>query len=543
MVFFLVNYFNSKFVAVERLNVNFKVTNFSLNSILILFTVILSLQTFAQRQTEKDELYQNAYENVYSNPEKTITVSEYLISNAGSKEEKAKALNLKAETSVIQGKYIVALNVLLEAVNLNQNENSEEFILTHLILSDLYRQLGVISKAEKNLSIAQEFYNKESVQNLTLSLQISYATAALFIEKLNYKEAINTLDERILDNASEEFPYIVSKSYNQLAKAYLVLDEPDSALYFAIKSKKLAETTGLDENFKVYAELELAKAYYQKKESQSYLSLVPQLLKSSQKVQDDVLKRNIHQFFSEIYRNQNDNMNYQSHNLKYLELNESVNLAQQKARDLILSLNDASFNSHAIENRGINQQYVLIGIVVFAVILLSLIFWYRYQTKQKYNYYNDYIKKLKTKEKPEFLEVENFVSESSKTNQVIPEKTEQILLEKLFIFENGTDFTQKNLTLNSLAKDLDTNTRYLSEIINKHKQKNFNAYINELRVNYIIEKLRNEPKFLNYKISYLAEESGFSSHTAFSTVFKSVTEISPKEFINFIKKESLTVNV
>lgn len=518
-----------------------KVTNFMINKIFFLFMMLLSTLTFSQRQTEKEELYQNAYGNLYSNPEKTITISEYLISNAVSTEEKAKALNLKAETLILQGKYVMALNTLLEAINLNKNESSEELAFTHLILSDLYRQLGVVSKSEERSKRAQELIDNQDAANAPLTIYYSNVKSVLLSEKQKYKEAAKAIDLSLLNKFSKQFPYSVSKSYNQLARAYLSDLQIDSSLFYSEKSLELAKESGLDDNFIVYAELEFAKANFLKKEKQIYLSSIPLLLNSSEKVPDNLLKRNIHQFLAEIYNRQGDNTNYQLHNLKYLALNESVNSAQQKARDLILSLNDGNMNSR--ETKSFNPNYIIVGILILAAVLLSLVFWYRYQTKQKYNYYTEYIRKLKTKSQPEALIPENATVEVSKTNQIIPEKTEQILLEKLSKFESGTDFTQKNLTLNSLAKDLDTNTRYLSEIVNKHKHKNFNAYINELRVNYIIEKLRTEPKFLNYKISYLAEECGFSSHTAFSTVFKSVTEISPKEFITFIKKESLAVIV
>lgn len=71
---------------------------------------------------------------------------------------------------------------------------------------------------------------------------------------------------------------------------------------------------------------------------------------------------------------------------------------------------------------------------------------------------------------------------------------------------------------------------------------NFNAYINKLRINYIVEKLKNEPNFISYKISYLAENSGFSSHSSFATVFKSITGISPVTFIDLLRKEKEELN-
>ena len=70
-----------------------------------------------------------------------------------------------------------------------------------------------------------------------------------------------------------------------------------------------------------------------------------------------------------------------------------------------------------------------------------------------------------------------------------------------------------------------------------HKGKNFNVYINELRINYIVSKLKTNPMYLNYKVSYLADECGFSSHSSFSTVFKNCTGIKPNVFIQFLMKD------
>lgn len=96
------------------------------------------------------------------------------------------------------------------------------------------------------------------------------------------------------------------------------------------------------------------------------------------------------------------------------------------------------------------------------------------------------------------------------------------------------------MSLANLASQFDTNTKYLSEIINKHYNVNFNTYINKLRVNYIVEKLKTDANYMNYKISYLAEDAGFSSHSSFATVFKSITGIAPVTFIDLLKEDTAT---
>ena len=58
-----------------------------------------------------------------------------------------------------------------------------------------------------------------------------------------------------------------------------------------------------------------------------------------------------------------------------------------------------------------------------------------------------------------------------------------------------------------------------------------------LRIDFIVKKLKTDPAFMHYKISYLASECGFSTHSIFSTVFKANTGISPNIFIELLKKE------
>ena len=113
-----------------------------------------------------------------------------------------------------------------------------------------------------------------------------------------------------------------------------------------------------------------------------------------------------------------------------------------------------------------------------------------------------------------------------------------MILSKMKKFEDSNKFLQKEMSLAMLASQFGTNTKYLSEIINKHLGKNFNNYINDLRINYIVEKLKTTPKYLNYKVSYLAEETGFSSHSSFTTVFKNTTGISPNVFIKLLTKDN-----
>lgn len=126
-------------------------------------------------------------------------------------------------------------------------------------------------------------------------------------------------------------------------------------------------------------------------------------------------------------------------------------------------------------------------------------------------------------------------ADSQTTQKGMADKTQEEILGKLADFETSDKFLDEHLRLSDLAGLLHTNTRYLSTIINTHKGKSFNSYINSLRVAYIVQKLQSDPQFRNYKIAHLAKESGFASQSSFSTAFKEVTGESPSGYIRRIK--------
>lgn len=118
----------------------------------------------------------------------------------------------------------------------------------------------------------------------------------------------------------------------------------------------------------------------------------------------------------------------------------------------------------------------------------------------------------------------------------ISDETEKRILQGLDDFEKNELFLSPSISLNSLASNLNTNASYVSNVIRTKKGATFNAYINELRINYIILKLSTNPEYLNYKIAYLAKECGFSSYEVFTRVFTKQIGIVPSKFINLLKE-------
>src|SRR5690606_23862036 len=114
----------------------------------------------------------------------------------------------------------------------------------------------------------------------------------------------------------------------------------------------------------------------------------------------------------------------------------------------------------------------------------------------------------------------------------ISDSTQQRILEHIKTFEENQEYLNPKISATLLANQFETNTKYITHTLRETYGKNFTTYINELRINHITQLLEEEPKYRQYKISYLAEIGGYSSHSKFTVMFKKVKDCSPSEFIN-----------
>ncbi len=114
------------------------------------------------------------------------------------------------------------------------------------------------------------------------------------------------------------------------------------------------------------------------------------------------------------------------------------------------------------------------------------------------------------------------------------------ILSSLEKFEKSQRFTKKKYTLNSLAKEINTNSSYLSKVINLEKGNNFSNYLNNLKIDYAINRLTKDSKFRSYTIKAISEESGFNNQLTFSTAFHKKTKLQPSYFIKQLEKKQNT---
>jgi len=90
-------------------------------------------------------------------------------------------------------------------------------------------------------------------------------------------------------------------------------------------------------------------------------------------------------------------------------------------------------------------------------------------------------------------------------------------------------FLDSELTVHKLAKTINSNSKYISNIINTELNQNFAAFINTYR----IEKAKDlliDNDYDNYTIEAISKEVGFNSKSAFNIAFKKITSQTPSEY-------------
>jgi AraC-like DNA-binding protein len=134
--------------------------------------------------------------------------------------------------------------------------------------------------------------------------------------------------------------------------------------------------------------------------------------------------------------------------------------------------------------------------------------------------------------KPEIVFMDNIKEDKSNKLEQKPEPTQEILHKADWLkqeMERNLFYLDSELSLKSLALDLDIHPNTLSKIINDGLGNNFSDFINDYRVNAVISRLK-DSKYHRITLLGISFECGFNSKSTFNRVFKNITGKTPVDF-------------
>lgn len=499
------------------------------------FSIFFLLGTsllFSQRGEEASALIQKAKAELYVNPEQCLKITEYILHNYGySKTALIQSKTLLADYYFITGKYTSAVdNIMLAIKQLPQVDDKDIQIETLLKATEIFSFLDLYEASGEYIAMAKETADGDIKWGKKIkNYELLYAKPNTDI--VAYHRIIKETNPIEISDYSSLAKGTIT---TQLAEKYLEAGKVDSAkLFFSRDITNNAKNS----YWEMLAGLHYSDCDFKTGNYQNATGVLNAVLERTIVFKSPYIQAAIYEKLAKNFLALNNKEKYREFNLKATNatnlLNNEKTLAVNAAFDKLQNEESENVATTRVKE---TQTLWLLGIAALSIALIWLFVRWQYSTRINYtsNIVN-YLKLIKaTEEKPETPEKLILKSSSQR-----PKETDELLLSKLTKFENGNKYLSKDISLAQLASQCDTNTKYLSEVINQYKGKNFNVYINELRIHYIVNKLKTDPIYLSYKVSYLAEECGFSTHSSFSTVFKSITGITPNVFIQFLTQDRI----
>jgi len=316
-----------------------------------------------------------------------------------------------------------------------------------------------------------------------------------------YESSIDYLTQS-LDLMKEDFAW-KSVDYFYIGKSYLALKKEDLAIsnfkkIDSIFTKQEFLLPELRENYEL-----LINYYKGKNDAQQQLYYTTQLLKA-----DSIISRDFAYLSPKVHREYDTNA-----------------LLEEKGKLEKVNIWGGVF------------IILLAGLATFLIITLFKKFKKEKDILQKYFVLQDKLQTHNYTRPENSVAVVNNTENNDDKRSHIAETIKEELLHKLKVFEEKKQFTQKGLTIQKLATQLDTNSNYLSHVINDNKGMNFNKYLGDLRIRHITQLLFEKNIYLNYTIDTLAKECGIASRQNFSDLFFEINGIRPTDFIRNRKKE------
>lgn len=331
---------------------------------------------------------------------------------------------------------------------------------------------------------------------------------------------------------------IIASQYANLGHIHFTDKNLDSAQYYFNESYKIIQENKDVIPIRMQADIcdRLSWLYYERKEFDASINYAHQGLNLLKKSSNSEVKKSLYQILYLSYLETNQIDSSKMYSDLFLKLNDSIAFAAKanvnSEMKKILKENKSRYHNNIFR---IIIIFLLVSTIIFFGIYLRTI---RYRKK-----YVNLLNKITKEEKQNIDEIqvqENVEGCIQKTNSLMTDDTKNVLIKKIEKFEKSEKFIRRGLTIITIAHEMNTNTTYLSTVIKEVKNKNFNNYLNGLRIEYIVNLLHKDPKYREYKTSYLAEVCGFSSREVFTTVFKKETGISPSYFIKRLKQENIS---
>ncbi|MBB6370629.1 helix-turn-helix domain-containing protein [Chryseobacterium shigense] len=521
----------------------------------LLFLFITAVPILAQKKYNFDQICERTFVQIAQKDiPKALKTADSLYMKAQKPLDKVKSLLLSAELYHSAGEFKKSVCYGENAHSLlSQVNDAEWFSRVNEFLAKEYRLVGLFERSKKYTLQGMEAakHIRDTQKRGEVVGLLNQEMAYYEIEQGSYPEAVKYIELSLNSFGQDDIQgniRAVAASYQLLGDVYFKLKDYTASENYYRKAESMLKNRccilGLVYNG--LGGIRLKQKNW--KDAEFYLKKAENIADSSRSLK---LKKAVYSNINDYYEGTGDNFKASLYAVKYVKAYDSLTARNR----------EFTFKSPEIPKPNKKNARISIvknaAIIILAGALIMIVIFFRIKQKKQRAKFRNIIRTqfrmsspgsgsspLKTAHSDfsniSVEEVDDRAEEADKprNESLMTSETECKLLDLLEEFEKGELYNNKNMSLSFLAAELNTNTKYLSYVINRHKSSDVKTYVNRLRINYIVDKLINDDKYRQYKISILADECGFSSHSKFASVFKAVTDFSPSAYIKYLDTEN-----
>lgn len=365
-----------------------------------------------------------------------------------------------------------------------------------LYILDSIKYKTYIDTTDVFLKNANDFIkNYDVTPHVDQQIQLTNIRGAAEFYKKDYAEAIIYYNKGLVNAAKNGFKKRVFQSKYKIAECNFYLKN-------YAKAKELFEELSQDELDQYRLIINRIRINYYYAKIYQELGDVDKSLKYSKAFNDE-----IHSY----YRDKSE------------EKLSSFTANELKSKQKII--NDLDIANTNVKRK---DYYIKIGSTALGIVVILVILYVSQQKKRFKRKVNNLLTHI------------NELEKSHQDNTVtLEEEKAMTILTKLKKIEKQQLYTSQSYSLNKVAKKIGSNSTYVSQAVNTYWKKSFTEYTNELRINYILLKLKNDKQYQKFKLEAIAESVGYKSLRSFNKHFKAQTGLLPKLYITLLEKQQL----
>ena len=495
----------------------------------------------------------------------------------------------------LQGKYTNSIALINQGIDIAETKQDSILRKLYAVRGNTYEAYGDYQKAyddyEMMLRIAKKFNDQRGIFIAETSFAKLKLNNKQYLEALNvYKHYYeNFKNTSVMHNYSKVSMLIsISDVYLQMkaldsARVYIDLgfkeskkiEDYDSLCYFHTydgiyeyykgnisealldfeKAEERVSDIQTEQKLNIEVFYYMAQCYFELKEYQTAINTIQKAFTiiNRENIQNSAISTKIDyvpyeylyflKLLARCYENIGDEKNqdfyWNQYSQKKIESEKKVFPINKQIYNLLNEEEEKAFIERQSQRKDAAEKQIpyLYAILAFVCIMgIVGYFIYRKKNQQKKFVYAALIEKVSALEAKNKEDVTKNELATKKIVNIPDEKAKEIL-KRLQKFEAQELYLDVACNLHFVAKKVKTNVTYLSKIINEHKEASFNEYINNLRIQYTLTRLKSDPVFRAYSIKSISEEVGYKSADSFTKHFKKHTSLYPSYYIKKLNQQ------